>query len=129
MKIIYVNQEDNRSWSTTPEAFEGLTYPVTVPGDFTGGAMTYNRITGEWVLDSPYEPTQADNIAAAEAQRIAYISEASNIIYDWAIDATTGDISEEDLASLKVWRVYIKKLKALDLDAAPDIEWPPKPEA
>lgn len=128
MKTIYVSQKNNRDWSTSASAYSGLNYPVIVPDDFTGGAMTYNRFTGEWVADAPYIITHADDVADAVASREQLIMEANEVIYDWAIDASTGDISDEDLAKLKKWRTYIKELKAMVLDAAPEIEWPPRPE-
>lgn len=129
MKTIYVSQKDNRSWSTSASAFGGLNYPAIVPDDFAGGAMTYNRFTDEWTLDPAYVRTQADDVYDAEAKRDQLISEANEVIYDWAIDVSTGDISDEDLVKLKAWRTYIKALKAMDLNTAPDIEWPPKPDS
>lgn len=128
MKTIYVSQKDNRSWSSSPSAYEGLNYPVSVDDAFTGGAMSYDRFSGEWIVDPPYEPTRQDIINEAVAMRDTLVAEANTVIYDWAIDASTGDITDEDMASLKVWRAYIKKLKALNLDDAPNIEWPYKPE-
>lgn len=129
MKTIYVSQKDNRSWSTLPDAFEGLTYPVTVPEEFTGGAMTYNRFTDEWEQDAPYVRTAQDDINDSIAYRDTLVVEANAVIYDWAIDASTGDITDEDMASLKVWRSYIKKLKALEIQGGIDtVAWPDKPE-
>ena len=128
MKTIYVSQKNNRDWSTSAAAYGGLNYPAVVPDDFTGGAMTHNRFTDEWVADAPYIRTHADDVADAAALREQLIMEANEVIYDWAIDASTGDISDEDLAKLKAWRTYIKALKAMVLDAAPDIQWPPKPD-
>lgn len=128
MKTIYVSQKNNRDWSTSASAFGGLNYPAIVPDGFAGGAMTYNRFTDEWVADAPYIRTSADDVYDAEVMRDQLISEANEVIYDWAIDANTGDISDEDLVKLKAWRTYIKALKAMDLSAAPDIEWPVKPE-
>lgn len=128
MKTIYVSQKNNRDWSTSAAAYGGLNYPAVVPDDFTGGAMTHNRFTDEWVADAPYIRTHADDVADAVALREQLIMEANEVIYDWAIDASTGDISDEDLAKLKAWRTYIKALKAMVLDAPPDIQWPPKPD-
>ncbi|MEX3022534.1 tail fiber assembly protein [Kluyvera sp. STS39-E] len=129
MKTIYVNQKNNRDWSTSASAFGGLNYPAIVPDDFTGGAMTHNRFTDEWTPDPVYLRTHVDDVKDAEAIRDQLISEANEVIYDWAIDANTGDISGEDLAKLKAWRTYIKALKAMDLSAAPGIEWPLNPDA
>lgn len=129
MKTIYVSQKNNRDWSTSASAFGGLNYPVIVADGFSGGAMTHNRFTDEWTPDPAYVRTHADDVYDAEVMRDQLISEANEVIYDWAIDANTGDISAEDLAKLKAWRTYIKVLKAIDLSAAPDIEWPLVPAA
>ena len=128
MRIIYVNQIDNRSWSTAPSAFDGLTYPLTVPDNFTGGAMTYNRMVGEWVPDPAYVRTHADDVYDAEATRNQLKAEAEDIMSGWVLDLNLGLISDEDKQKLIAWRLYVKALDALELDAAPDIEWPPRPE-
>lgn len=129
MRTIYVNQADNRSWSTTPVSFDGQTYPVIVPDDFTGGAMTHNRFTDEWVPDPAYVRTHADDVYDAEATRNQLKAEADDIMSGWVLDLNLGLISDEDKQKLIAWRLYVKALDALELDAAPDIEWPPKPDA
>ncbi|WP_333013039.1 tail fiber assembly protein [Kluyvera sichuanensis] len=129
MKTIYVSQKNNRNWSTSASAYSGLNYPVIVPDDFTGGAMTYNRFTGEWVADAPYIRTHADDVNDAEAVRNQLKAEAEEIISGWVLDLNLGLISDEDKQKLIAWRLYVKALDALDLDTAPDIEWPTKPEA
>lgn len=128
MKTIYVSQKDNRSWSTSPDAFDGETYPVVVPKEFMGGAMTYNCLTGEWVPDPVYVRTHADDVHDATIKRDQLIQEANSIMSGWVLDLNLGLISDEDKQKLIAWRLYVKSLDALDLEAAPDIEWPPKPE-
>ena len=128
MKTIYVSQKDNRSWSTSAAAFGGLNYPAIVTDDFTGGAMTHNRFTGEWVADAPYIRTHADDVADAETTRNQLKAEAEEIMSGWILDLNLGLISDEDKQKLIAWRLYVKALDALELDAAPDIEWPPRPE-
>lgn len=128
MKTIYVSQKDNRSWSTSPDAFDGETYPVVVPKEFMGGAMTYNCLTGEWVPDPVYVRTHADDVHDATIKRDQLIQEANSIMSGWVLDLNLGLISDEDKQKLIAWRLYVKSLDALELDAAPDIEWPPKPE-
>ena len=86
MKTIYVSQKNNRDWSTSPDAFEGLTYPVTVPKEFTGGAMTYNRFTGEWTQDAPYVRTAQDDINDSIAYRDTLVHEARSVIHDWTVE-------------------------------------------
>lgn len=128
MKTIYVSQKNNRDWSTSASAFGGLNYPVIVADGFSGGAMTYNRFTGEWVADAPYVRTSADDVYDAVVMRDQLKEEAQDIMSGWVLDLQLGDITDDDLAKLKLWRAYVKKLDALDLDAAPDIEWPPRPQ-
>ena len=128
MKTIYVSQKDNRSWSTSAAAFGGLNYPAIVPDDFTGGAMTYNRFAGEWVADAPYTRTHADDVADAAALREQLKAEAEETMSGWVLDLTLGLISDEDKQKLIAWRLYVKALDALVLGAAPEIEWPPRPE-
>ncbi|MEX3021480.1 tail fiber assembly protein [Kluyvera sp. STS39-E] len=128
MKTIYVSQKDNRSWSTSPDAFDGETYPVVVPKEFMGGAMTYNCLTGEWVPDPVYVRTHADDVHDATIKRDQLIQEANSIMSGWVLDLTLGLISDEDKQKLIAWRLYVKALDALVLDAAPEIEWPPRPE-
>ena len=128
MKTIYVDQRDNRSWSTSPSANGGLNYPVIVPDDFTGGAMTHDRFTDEWVPDPAYVRTHEDDVYDAEATRNQLKTEAEDIMSGWVLDLNLGLISDEDKQKLIAWRLYVKALDALELDAAPDIEWPPRPE-
>lgn len=129
MKIIYVSQEDNRSWSTSSLAFGGKNYSANVPDDFTGGAMTHNRVTDEWVADPAYVRTHEDDVRDAEAYRRNLIAEAENAMAGWILDLNLGLISEEDKQKLIAWRLYVKELDALELDAAPEIEWPTSPTA
>lgn len=128
MKTIYVSQKNNRDWSTSAAAYGGLNYPAVVPDDFTGGAMTHNRFTDEWVADAPYIRTHADDVADAAALREQLKAEAEETMSGWVLDLTLGLISDEDKQKLIAWRLYVKALDALELDAAPDIEWPPRPE-
>lgn len=127
MKTIYVSQKNNRDWSTSASAFGGLNYPATVPDGFAGGAMTYNRFTDEWVADAPYIRTSADDVYDAVVMRDQLKEEAEDIMSGWVLDLTLGLISDEDKQKLIAWRLYVKALDVLELDAAPDIEWPPKP--
>ncbi|WP_281549135.1 tail fiber assembly protein [Kluyvera cryocrescens] len=128
MKTIYVSQKNNRDWSTSAAAYGGLNYPAVVPDDFTGGAMTHNRFTDEWVADAPYIRTHADDVADAAALREQLKAEAEETMSGWVLDLTLGLISDEDKQKLIAWRLYVKALDALVLDVAPEIEWPPRPE-
>lgn len=129
MKTIYVSQKNNRDWSTSASAFGGLNYPVIVPDGFSGGAMTYNRFADEWVADAPYIRTHADDVYDAVVMRDQLKEEAEDIMSGWVLDLTLGLISDEDKQKLIAWRLYVKALDALELDVAPEVEWPQKPDA
>ncbi|EPV2474221.1 tail fiber assembly protein [Enterobacter asburiae] len=80
-----------------------------------------------WV-DAP-PPTQEELVAAAEQQKSTLLAEAQATISLWQTELQLGLISDEDKASLIAWMNYIKAVQAVDTSAAPDINWPEKPEA
>lgn len=126
--IIYVSTDNYRSISYSP--IPGWsTIPVEVPDSFSGGNKTYNPETGNWVQDPAYVRTHADDVNDAEAFRNQLKAGAKEIMSGWVLDLNLGLISDEDKQKLIAWRLYVKALDALELDAAPDIEWPPKPDA
>ncbi len=90
--------------------------------------MTHNRFTDEWVTDPAYVRTHADDVNDAEAVRNQLKAEAEEIMSGWVLDLNLGLVSDEDKQKLIAWRLYVKALDALVLDAAPEIEWPPRPE-
>ncbi|MEG0100324.1 MAG: tail fiber assembly protein [Hafnia sp.] len=78
--------------------------------------------------DAP-EPSAEQLIAMAEQQKSALLVEAQATISLWQTELQLGIISDEDKASLIAWMSYIKAVQAVDTSAAPDINWPEKPEA
>jgi uncharacterized protein YggL (DUF469 family) len=112
-----------------PWRFKGLNYSTIVPDNFTGGAMTHNRFTDEWVKDEPHVNTYEDDVTEAEANRVILAGEAERIMSGWVVDLALGTISEEDKAKLIAWRNYVKALQAVDTSTAPDIVWPLPPDA
>jgi hypothetical protein len=126
--IIYLWKGDNRSYGFSPEVWSGNVLQVEVPESFSGGNKTYNAETGEWITDPPYLRTHEDDVRDAEARRRNLIAEAEKTMAGWILDLNLGLISEEDKQKLIAWRLYVKELDALELDAAPDIEWPPRPQ-
>lgn len=126
--IIYVSTANLRDYSSAP--IDGWsTIPVEVPDNFSGGNKTYIPETGEWITDLPYVRTHEDDIRDAETFRRNLIAEAEKTMAGWILDLNLGLISEEDKQKLIAWRLYVKELDALELDAAPGIEWPPVPGA
>ncbi|ELW9228739.1 tail fiber assembly protein [Morganella morganii] len=73
-------------------------------------------------------PTKEQLTEQAEQQKQALIAEASQKTQLWQTQLMLGIITEEDKASLKEWMLYVQKVQAADVSAAPDIIWPVKPE-
>lgn len=124
--IIYVSTANFRDYSFAP--IDGWsTLPVEVSDGFSGGNKTYNPESGEWITDPPYVRTHEDDVRDADACRHNLIAEAEKTMAGWILDLNLGLISEEDKQKLIAWRLYVKELDALELDAAPEIEWPIPP--
>ncbi|EIW7013771.1 tail fiber assembly protein [Escherichia coli] len=112
----------------------GEAVPITAPGDYPDGTTTlapatpYDTWNGsEWVTDTEAQHTA--EVAAAEQQKAAFLTEAQATISLWQTELQLGIISDEDKASLIAWMNYIKAVQAVDTSTAPDINWPEKPEA
>lgn len=127
MRTIYVHTGDYRSYGSSPEIWGGNVIPVEVADDFSGGGKTYDPDSGRWIPDPPYVRTHEDDVRDAETYRRNLIAEAEKTMAGWILDLNLGLISEEDKQKLIAWRLYVKALDALELDAAPEIEWPPVP--
>lgn len=107
---------------------------ITSLGDYPDGATTlapatpYDTWNGsEWVTDTEAQHTA--EVAAAEQQKAALLVEAQATISLWQTELQLGIISDEDKASPVARISYIKAVQAVDTSAAPDINWPEKPEA
>ncbi|WP_447863520.1 tail fiber assembly protein [Kluyvera sichuanensis] len=125
--IIYVWKGDYRSYGFSQDVWAGNVLPVEVPDGFSGGNKTYIPATGEWITDPPYVRVHEDDVRDAETCRRNLIAEAEKTMAGWILDLNLSLISEEDKQKLIAWRLYVKALDALKLDAAPVIEWPPRP--
>lgn len=128
MKPIIVNADDMRSVADTSD---GLIWTnqlvVNVPDNFSPGGKTYDPGSDTWIPDAPYIRTHADDVTEAESRRHDLIADAEKIMAGWILDLTLGLISDDEKQKLIAWRLYVKALDALELGAAPDVEWPPKP--
>lgn len=112
----------------------GEAVAITAPGDYPEGTTTlapatpYDTWSGsEWVTNTEAQYTA--EVAAAEQQKAALLAEAQATISLWQTELQLGIISDDDKASLIAWMNYIKAVQAVDSSAAPDINWPEKPEA
>ena len=112
----------------------GEAVAITAPGDYPDGTTTlapstpYDTWNGsEWVTDTDAQHTA--DVEAAEQKKAALLVEAQATISLWQTELQLGVISDDDKASLIAWMNYIKAVQAVDTSAAPDINWPEKPEA
>lgn len=111
----------------------GQPVSITAPGDYAVGVTTiapsppYDRWNGsEWVTDKNAQ--KSGQVKEAEQKKSALLTETQSAISLWQTELQLGIISDDDKASLIIWMKYIQALNAIDTSAAPDIEWPERPE-
>lgn len=85
--------------------------------------------TGWRITAAGQAAKDAAEIATASQEKEGRLSYANQITADWRTELALGMLEEEDEEKLKAWMVYIKALKALNLNTAPDITWPEPPAA
>lgn len=95
--------------------------------ELTDTTVDKGYLYADGVFTAP-EKSHADEIADAVQKKNLLRLEAQNKISLWQTELQLGIISDDDKASLIAWMKYIQALNAVDTSAAPDIEWPVKPE-
>ncbi|HAS0805568.1 tail fiber assembly protein [Enterobacter hormaechei subsp. hormaechei] len=107
---------------------------VTALGDYPEGttptapASPYDKWDGEkWIMDSAAK--HQGDIADAEQHRQMLLAQVDELSSDWRVELMLGDISEENKKKLSSWMAYKTAVKAVNVSAAPDINWPVQPEA
>ncbi|MDN4629107.1 tail fiber assembly protein [Erwinia sp. PsM31] len=110
---------------------DGSATAITAPGDYPAGTTTQAPATafdkwdgGKWVTDS--DAQRAAAVSEAEAEKAARISEANSTTQAWQTQLRLDIITDADKASLTAWMKYVQAVQAVDT-AAPDIDWPEKP--
>lgn len=89
-------------------------------------ATPYDRWNGTtWVTDT--EAMKNQQIVEAERKKSELLADAKNMISEWQTELQLGLIDEADKASLISWLAYIKDVKAVETNDAPDLEWPTPP--
>lgn len=111
----------------------GQPVKITAPGDYAVGVTTiapstpYDRWNGsEWGTDE--DAQKSGQVEEAEQKKSALTNKAQSAISLWQTELQLGIISDDDKTSLITWMKYIQSLNAIDTSAAPDIEWPERPE-
>lgn len=124
--------EDHRGetvYSTETGQAVGIIAPGALAKTVTLSAPStpFDRWNGEgWVTD--LEALRQADESQARQKKDGLLSQARTTISLWQSGLQLGIISDEDKASLMTWMTYIKALNAVDVAAAPDIDWPLMPE-
>lgn len=70
-----------------------------------------------------------DFVAEASMKKGLMIANARYEVTELRTDLFLGDISDVDRKRLIAWRDHLRKLERIDVQAAPDIDWPAPPES
>lgn len=88
------------------------------------------NIYGEWLFkDGKIVPVPVDYIAEAEKKRDSLMDVATARITALTEAQEDNDITPEEEQELTALRTYRSALRRIDLNAAPDIDWPNNPTA
>lgn len=116
-------------YSTATGAESTVTEIGDIPNDYTllKPSSEFDSWDGEkWMLDENKQ--HQHYVAVATAQKRQLLNEASSQI-DYLQDAIDTDIAtDEEKSAYSAWKKYRALLNRIDVDAAPDIKWPAKPE-
>lgn len=112
---------------------DGAAILIETLGDYPAGvtllepATAWDKWDGEkWVTDLAAE--KAAVIREARERQAALISEANTITQAWQTQLRLEMITDTDKASLVAWMKYIQDVQAVNVEEAPAITWPPKPQ-
>ncbi|RTY55197.1 tail fiber assembly protein [Pantoea sp. YU22] len=118
---------------TVYSVIDGAAVLITAPGEFPADttplkpATAWDKWNGEkWVTDPGEE--KAAILKEAEERQAALIAEANNITQAWQTQLRLDMITDTDRASLTAWMKYIQDVQALNIQVAPDVIWPRKPQ-
>lgn len=112
---------------------DGTAILINGLGDYPAGitllepATAWDKWDGEkWVTDLAAEKAAA--IREAGERQASLISEANTITQAWQTQLRLEMITDTDKASLVAWMEYIQDVQAVNVEEAPAITWPPKPQ-
>ncbi len=126
---IFADHRGERVYSVA----DGSATEIAELGDYPTGATllepatAWDKWDGEkWVTDA--DAQQAADVKSAAGQKSALISEANGVTQAWQTQLLLGIITDEDKASLTEWMKYIQAVQAVNVQEAPTINWPQKPQ-
>lgn len=123
--------EDHRGetvYGTTTGVARYIDAPGALPPDSVSTAPSgpFMKWDGQaWIKDEAAE--KAARVADAVARRDTLLAAARKTIGEWQSELLLGSLGDADKASLKEWLDYIRLLKQVNTDNAPDIVWPVEP--
>lgn len=93
----------------------------------------YERVTlgyryADGVFSAPPKRKE-DFVAEASMKKGLMIANARYEVTELRTDLFLGDISDVDRKRLIAWRDHLRRLERIDVQAAPDIDWPVPPDA
>ncbi|QYN42213.1 tail fiber assembly protein [Gilliamella sp. ESL0443] len=129
-KWIYpTDYRGKRIYSIETGAESIVTFIGDIPDDFTllKPNSDFDSWNGKkWVLDK--DKQHQYEIAIAQSQQLQLLNGANSAISNLQ-DAVDADIAtEHQREMLKKWKKYRFELNQIDVNTAPDIDWPEKPE-
>ncbi|BFT83263.1 tail fiber assembly protein [Enterobacter pseudoroggenkampii] len=129
LKICYDKNNIIRSYSNQVDRLfpMGMSVSEVDQADVPEGL----NIHGEWAWNGikiiPRELTQDEEIQQAKTRKSELLVEASDIIAPLQDASDLGIVTDEEAASLLLWKRYRVMLNRLDLSTAPAIDWPERP--
>lgn len=129
LKICYDKNNIIRSFSNDADRLFplGMSVSEVDPTEVPEGL----NIHGEWVWNDtkiiPRQLTREELIQQAETRRGELLAEASDVIAPIQDAFELGIATNEEAATLLLWKRYRVTLNRLDLSTAPDIDWPELP--
>jgi len=112
---------------------DGTTALISMPGEYPVDTTPLKPTTvrdkwdGEkWVIDPAEE--KAAIISEASKHQAALIAEANNITQAWQTQLRLNMITDKDKASLVLWMKFVQDVQSVNIQAAPNINWPKKPQ-
>jgi hypothetical protein len=128
-KWVYLNDyRGKKIYSTTTGVESTVTEIGDIPTDYTllKPNSEFDSWNGEaWILDENKQHQHHVNVATAQKKQL--LSEATTQI-DYLQDAIDTDIAtDEEKALYADWKKYRALLNRIDVDTAPDTNWPEKP--
>jgi len=128
----WLDVADHRG-ETVHSVTDGAAVLVDAPGDYPAGttplkpATAWDKWDGEkWVTDP--EEEKAATVKEAKERQSALISEANSITQAWQTQLRLDIITDADKTSLLAWMKYVQDVQAVNVQEAPAVIWPQKPQ-